>query len=49
MKNNDLIKNSEICKNEYEKCLKEIKKYSGIINIEKLRKIFKNIKNLTDE
>ena len=49
MKNNDLIKNSEICKTEYEKSLSEIKKYSGIINLEKLRKSYKNIKNLTDE
>ena len=49
MKNNELIKNSEICKNEYEKCLNEIKKYAGIINLEKLRKSYKNIKNLTDE
>jgi len=49
MKKYELIKNSEICKNEYEKCLSEIKKYSGIINLEKLRKSYKNIKNLTDE
>ena len=49
MKKYELIKNSEICKSEYEKCLSEIKKYSGIINLEKLRKSYKNIKNLTDE
>ena len=49
MKNFELIKNSEICKTEYEKCLSEIKKYSGIINLEKLRKSYRNIKNLTDE
>ena len=49
MKKNELIKNSEICKGEYEKCLFEIKKYSDIINLEKLRKSYKNIKNLTDE
>ena len=49
MKQYELIKNSKICKNEYEKCLANIKKYSGIINLEKLRKSYKNIKNLTDE
>ena len=49
MKKNELIKNSEICQNEYEKCLLEIKKYSGIINLENLRNSYKNIKNLTDE
>ena len=49
MKNNELIKNSEICQSEYEKCLLEIKKYSGIINLENLRKSYKNIKNMTDE
>jgi hypothetical protein len=49
MKNNELIKNSEICQSEYEKCLFEIKKYSGIINLENLRKSYKNIKNMTDE
>jgi hypothetical protein len=49
MKKNELIKNSEICKGEYEKCLFEIKKYSDIINLEKLRKSYKNINNLTDE
>ena len=49
MKNYELMKNSEICKNEYEKSLEEIKKYSGIINLEKLRKSYININNLTDE
>ncbi len=49
MKKYELINNSKICKKEYEKCLAEIKKYSGIINLEKLRKSYKNIKNLTDE
>ena len=49
MKQYELIKNSKLCKNEYEKCLANIKKYSGIINLEKLRKSYKNIKNLTDE
>ena len=49
MKQYELVKNSKICKNEYEKCLANIKKYSGIINLEKLRKSYKNIKNLTDE
>ena len=49
MKKFELIKNSEICQNEYEKCLSEIKKYSGIINLENLRKSYKNINNLTDE
>lgn len=49
MKNNELIKNREICQSEYEKCLLEIKKYSGIINLENLRKSYKNIKNMTDE
>ena len=49
MQNFELMKNSEICKTEYKKCLEEIKKYSGIINLEILRKSYKNIKNLTDE
>ena len=49
MKNYELMKNSEICKKEYEKSLEEIKKYSGIINLEKLRKSYTNINNLTDE
>ena len=49
MKKYELINNSKICKKEYEKCLAEIKKYSGIINLEKLRKSYKNIKYLTDE
>ena len=49
MKNYELMKHSEICKNEYEKSLEEIKKYSGIINLEKLRKSYININNLTDE
>ena len=48
MKNNELVKNSEICKAEYEKSLNEIKKYSNI-NLDNLRKNYKNIKNLTDE
>ena len=49
MKNKELVKNSEICKVEYEKCLNEIKKYSKIINLDNLRKNYKNIKSLTDE
>ena len=48
MKNYELMKNS-VCKKEYEKSLEEIKKYSGIINLEKLRKSYTNINNLTDE